>query len=139
MLWWIWLSIGLILFLAEIFLPLDLFLFFIGLAFVFTGLISYFELLNEPSYYFVIAGLLSIIFLITIRPILKKMFIRNVKNVSDIIGEDVELVEDILSSQTGFGLMRGSSWKVLNKTSETLIKGKTYKVSSFDSLTLIIE
>lgn len=139
MLWWIWLIIGLILFLAEIFLPLDLFLFFIGLAFVFTGLISYFELLNEPSYYFVIAGLLSIIFLITIRPILKKMFIRNVKNVSDIIGEDVELVEDILSSQTGFGLMRGSSWKVLNKTSETLIKGKTYRVSSFDSLTLIIE
>jgi membrane protein implicated in regulation of membrane protease activity len=137
--WWIWLIIGLVLLGTEIFLPLDFFLFFIGLAFITSGTISSLGITNDPSILFTITGIASVVYLVTLRPLIRKKFVRINKNVSDIQGQEVEITSEIAPGKTGSGSMRGSTWQVRNKTNVVLKEGSTQTISSIDGLVLIIE
>lgn len=139
MAWWFWVLIGFLLFTAEIFLPLDFFLFFFALAFLTTGALSWLGLIVDLAWQFTFCGFLSILFVFALRPYLKGKISSTSKPVFEVKGDKVVISEDILPGESGKGNMRGTSWQVKNNSNETLKANKSYVVSATDSLTLIIQ
>jgi membrane protein implicated in regulation of membrane protease activity len=139
MAWWFWTLLGFLLFAGEMFLPLDFFLFFFGLAFLTTGIISWMGIIADTAWQFTFCGVSSILFVVVLRPYLKGKLSSNTKPVSELKGDKVIISEDITPGATGKGSMRGTTWQVKNNTNEMLMANSSYVVSATESLTLIIE
>jgi membrane protein implicated in regulation of membrane protease activity len=137
--WWIWCIIGMSLLCAEVFLPLDFFLFFIGLSFICSGALSYFSIIEDSTKLFIITGVISFISLFTLRPFIRNFFKRETSEVGTLLGQMITVTENISPGEKGSGTLNGSTWQVHNRTDETLTEGKSYQVSSRESITLIIE
>lgn len=138
--WWIWILIGILLFGAEMIVPLDFFLFFIGLSFIVTGGLVSADLLSAGWMQALTCAILSVVFLVVLKPKLSGRLFNNVKNRKpDLEGDQVLIVSEIQPGKQGKGDLRGSSWQVLNKKSEVLKSGESYEVTRVDGLVLVVE
>ena len=137
--WWIWVIAGLIMRALEIMIPMDFVLVFVGLAGVTTGILAGIGVISLPWLQWSVFAVLSLFLLL----IAKKPLVQHLKLTSRPLGTEltegsVEISEDIAVGASGQGNARGTVWTVENKTDEVLQKGKAYKVTGRDGLTLIV-
>jgi membrane protein implicated in regulation of membrane protease activity len=138
--WWIWFILAFVLFGLEMFLPLAFFFFFVALAFILTGLLALTGILLGAPGQLTFAAILSVVFLLVLRPYLKGKSKQALKNPSaDIIGEWFHVENEIPGESFGKGVFRGSSWQVHNQSSEPLLANSRHKIKSVDGLTLIVK
>lgn len=139
MAWWVYFIIGFVFLAGEIFMPMDFFMFFIGLAFLSVGTLSLTQIVEDPTILFLLAGGLSVAYVFIFKKYIKNLFIKKTNAIGGFEGEKVMVNENIEPGDTGSGSMRGSSWQVRNESNETLQEGSKYAVSSLDSLTIVIK
>ena len=135
----IWIIAGLALFISEAFIPLDFFLLFIGLACCITGVAQALGL-DSAALQWLLAALLSLLFVFGIRPRVRGHFLKNQPAVPGGIEQDEVIpFEDIAPGAEGRGEARGTSWTVRNNTANVLSASSRCKVARRDGLTLIVE
>ena len=142
MAWWLWIVCGLIVISLEVLISLEFFLFLIGSAGVITGIIVGLcsmlgiELAYATGYFlFVVSSVLLILFA---RGPLKRYFAVKEKaafSTGTVIITDADIVPNTL----GKGEMRGANCQVHNMTNSPLIVGKSYAVSEYDGVILIVK
>jgi len=144
MAWWLWIVLGLITLAVEMFIPLDFFLFFIGVAGVGTGIIvgickaMGFDVACSTGYFMFAVGALSLC-MFARRPLRNYLTAKKRLIFSKISGEVVTITDaDIAPSALGKGKNSGANWQVRNMTDSPLIVGKSYPVSSHDGIILVI-
>ena len=136
--WWIWLVFAIVLFAGEVIVSLDFFLFFVGLGFFLTGILVSTGLLPETWMQVIACSILIIAFLFYLKPKLNKKIATKGRK-EDLVGDTVEIINEIPSNSTGTGNLRGSSWQVKNNTNKTLAANSKHIVSKIDGISLIIE
>lgn len=137
--WWAWMISGIVLLCAELFVPVDLFLIFIGTAGIVTGTAVYYELLGPEWLQWTACAVLSLALLAGVRPqLLARIHKDSVKAKSDLVGNQVEVFENIAPGETGRGGIRGSTWQVENAGQGMLAKGKRYTISRTDGVKLVV-
>ena len=138
--WEIWVIAGIILLASEAVVPLDFFLFFIGLSCVLTGMLVATDLVQTASLEWMIAAVFAIVFVFGLRPRIRSFFMKNQKQVSGGIAQDeVVPLSDISPGQEARGEARGTSWNVKNMTDTVLRAGERYRVARCEGITLIVE
>jgi membrane protein implicated in regulation of membrane protease activity len=142
--WWSWVSVGVILLAAELFIPSGMYLLIIGLSLVIVGILSSLgitELVGAGSFegHVLIATIISIAMIFTVRNMVKKLFMCcSTKTKSDIASQTVIPNEDIPSGSSGRGELLGVPWTIKNESKQNLTKGQQYSVTRVDGITLVI-
>ncbi len=138
--WWIWVIGGLLSLSAEIFIPIDFYLFFVGIAGIITGVLTYFGLIPEAWMQWVSCGVLSLILLLSARRrLLEYLHANGVERAPELEGEIVTVVATIPPGGTGKGEARGTRWNVINRSENPLTAGQSYTVAKSESLSLVVE
>ena len=142
MAWWLWIVLGIIVISIEMFVASEFFLFLIGAAGVATGIIvgicSALGMDIAYSTGFFIFAVNSILLILFARGPLKRFFA--VKGQKQFSTGTVTITEaDIAPNTLGKGNMRGANCQVRNLTDSPLIVGKSYNVSAYDGIILIIK
>jgi len=142
MAWWLWIVLGLIVISIEVLVSLEFFLFLVGAAGVLTGIFVWacgalgIELAYSTGYFvFAISSVLLIFFA---RGPLKRHFA--VKQQVEFSTGIVTITDaDIAPNTLGKGEMRGANCQVHNLTGSPLVVGKSYTVSAYDGIILIVK
>ncbi len=138
--WWIWVIGGVISLGAEIFIPIEFYLFFLGVAGICTGTLVYFQFLQEPWMQWTTCGVLALVLLLSVRRrLLDYLHANSVERSPEFEGDLVKIIEDIPQGSTGKGEARGTTWGVINESDNTLESGKSYRVARVEGLSLLIE
>lgn len=134
--WWIWILIGLSLFVVEIFIPTDFFMFFFGLAAIVVGMGAAGGLVESmwiQSVGFAVVALAAVAFLR--KPLARKWSTPD-KSVGEIVGDSVVLTEDLSPDAMGKGELRGSTWSVRTTSDALLKRGDRCRVDRVEGLVL---
>ena len=138
--WWIWIIAGLIMLGVELFVPLDFYFIFIGLALIITGLLTAVGVLATAGMQWSFAAILGLVLVFIVRKrLFSSLHAKSGTVHNPIEGQPVTIVADIIPGATGRAESRGSSWSVQNKTQQTLLAGQSYTVSRRDGIVLIID
>lgn len=138
----IWLIFGILMLLLEIFIP-GLVIGFFGLGALITALLSWLGVINDITYQAIVFVLSSLLSLLVLRKMLKKVFLGDVYEseegiYDDDIGKIVEIIEDIIPNSTeGKIKFKGSVWKA--KSQNQINKGENAKIINKDNLTIWVE
>ena len=141
MTWWIWIILGLFVFVLELFVPSGFFLFIIGLSGVLTGLLTLTQLIPTVWLQCFVCALIATALMVGIR---KKMVARlgvpSLKRGGSVYGSTVLISsDDIPAGKDGVGELRGTVWTVRNAGTAVLKKGESYKIDSMEGVTLIVK
>ncbi len=138
--WWGWIIFGLLLLGSElIVVDAAFYLVFIGIAAVMTGLVVSAGLMLEPWVQLLLFAVLSISTMVLFRKRLYQKLRGGTANYdSGPVGESLRLEETLKPGDSCRMTHRGTTWMVLNRSSEVIEKGKDVKIDSIDGLTLII-
>lgn len=138
---WTWFVVALIFLVAEAFISSGCVLMVFAFTSAITGAIATLEFFDSTTpLLFIFFGLSILLFLVGLKP-LRKFFGAGttVRGPSDIPGEEVKVLTDIAPGQEGQGEMRGTSWKVSNRTTEVLAAQTSHRVKRVDGLMLIVQ
>lgn len=136
MLWWVWLSIGIVLLIGEAIVPGTLFLVFFALAAgamgILTAIVGDFSLTTQLT----IFSTASIIALLALRPAILALVNRpdTDTEISQIVGKRALCVADIPAGQRGRVELQGTTWQALNVGSEDLVAGAESTVVAIEGL-----
>lgn len=140
MFWWTWVTVGIVLFGAELFIPSGFYLFIIGITCLVVGALTYAGFITSQNAQFLVGGALGIIQLLTIRrPMHEAMKSLGKSTGSDITHQKVKAEQNIGVGEIGKGELAGTSWNVRNESSASLQAGKLYAVEKVEGLTLIVK
>ena len=140
MIWWLWIVIGILLVCAEMAIPLDFFLIFIGLGFSLTGIFAYHELFPADWMQWAACAIFSLSFYLGLKkPLQRKFAQRAPDRKDDYVDEIVLIKQDIAPGETGAGELRGTGWQIKNLSHTTLAANSKHAVSRTDGIVLIVE
>ncbi len=141
MLWWQWMIVGAILLGAELFgLDAQFYLVFIGLSAVLVGLGGLIGIDVPVWSQWAAFGTFSLIFLIVFRKQLYGKIHGSVVGIRDsLMGETVNVDEELGAGAETRLDYRGTKWTVRNVGDESIAGGSRAKVSKVDGLTLHIK
>lgn len=140
--WWIWIVAACVLGIAEMLIPLDFYLLFLGAAAFIVGLlVALFEQLGMAELawlqWALFAGIALLLLVFGRR--LARRYIdtsEGLGNASEIEGQEVEIQARIGVGDTGRGLAKGTSWNVRNLDDTPLEAGDRCQVVRRAGLTL---
>ena len=136
--WWIWVVAGLGLMALEAFVPSGFYLFFLGLAAIGTGSLSWLGLLNTLFYQGLAALLCMGVVLALRKPVVAKLKLTPQTEVDSIAGEMATATERIAPRGTGRVELRGATWSARNTSEAEIPVGARCRVERVDGLTLEI-
>jgi membrane protein implicated in regulation of membrane protease activity len=138
--WWIWLLIGLALFLVEIFTPSSLFAIFFGFGAVIVGLLAVLEITADVVVQWLLFSAISLASLVLCRPPLMRRLKLNPSNldIDDLTGKVAIALEDIGVGKTGRSELRGTAWTSLNIGEQPVIRGQRCRIERTEGLTLCV-
>lgn len=140
MFWWTWISVGFLLLGAELFIPSGFYLFIIGMSCFVVGGLTYAGIIESQNAQLLIAGILGIVQLLTIRrPLHQAIKSLGKSTGSDITHQKVTVTDNIDVGELGKGELAGSSWNVRNESAAPLTKNGMYSVHKVEGLTLIVK
>ncbi len=138
-LWWQWVSIGILLLLLEMMTPGGFYLFFIGIAAVLAG----------AAAAFIPSALIQIIIFIVLMTInisfFRKKLVERVKKSTprsdrhEFIGEEGSAKETIAAGGEGMVEVRGTTWQARNAGETELPANASCTVISRDGLRLVVK
>ena len=137
-LWMIWISLGLICLIIEIFTPGFLFMSF-GIAAIIAGL---FSLIITPVYWQVIIFIISVFFLfLNLRKLSKRLYSVADKptNVSALIGKTGYVTKKISEDSRGYVKIGGEEWPALQENQAEIAEKTKIVVKKVDGNKLIVE
>lgn len=139
--WWGWAIAGLILLGAEMMVPADFFLFFLGLAALIVSGLSAVGLFVAPWAEWLTFALLAITFLGVIRQrIIRRLATeKNKTDLDEVVGGKAIATSDLGPQERGKVDMRGTSWSAINVGSEHILEGEQCVVEAVDGLELHVK
>jgi membrane protein implicated in regulation of membrane protease activity len=137
--WWIWILIGLSLFVVEIFIPTDFFIFFFALAAIVVGAgvsAGFLPSMWVQSVLFAIVAVASLVFLR--KPLTRRLASPEAGpgRAGELVGESVVLTEDLALGGVGKAELRGSTWTVRTLHDVSLQTGSRCRIDKVEGLVL---
>jgi membrane protein implicated in regulation of membrane protease activity len=137
--WWGWVVVGAVLLGAEIVVPTDFYLVFLGLSALAVGLVGAAGLEAPAWVQWALFGVLSVVSLVFFRQQVRARFIERGSDprVDDtLVGEVATLAETIAPGATGRAELRGTAWNVRNAGPTPLAAGSRARVERVEGLLL---
>jgi len=141
MLWWYWVTLGLILAMLELAVPTNFFLLFFGIGGILVGFLSLGGLAGPAWVQWLLFTVISVISAVFFRGPLLLRFHRDdwMRRPVDALTEDIATtLEDIAPGSIGRVELRGTNWSARNVGAGVLSKGQRCAVQRVDGLTLYI-
>jgi membrane protein implicated in regulation of membrane protease activity len=137
--WWIWLLIGLMLFLAELVTPGGFYIIFFGVGALIVGVLAGLEAAGPPWFQYVLFSVVSVVALWLFREkLLQLTRPASSEGVDNLVGETAVSLEDIPVNGIGKAEMRGTSWSARNIGDKPLARGQRSRVERVEGLTIFI-
>ena len=140
MTWWAWMILGAILFGAEM-LAIDaqFYLVFIGLSAVLVGVLGMLGIVMPESVQWLIFAALSLVSMFTFRKALYAKIRGISPGFSDgLVGEFLEIPEDLGVGQETRASFRGSNWTVVNDGNAPIAQGARVRIQRSEGLSLFV-
>ena len=137
--WWVWAMGGLLLLGAELLVPADFYLLFLGVAAVGVGLVTALGLTSSFDGQLFAFSLFAVASLLGLRvPIVRRLRRRadGQRGVEPLIGEPAILTEPLPADGTARAELRGTTWTARNASGRALPVGTRCRVARADGLTL---
>jgi inner membrane protein len=137
--WWIWMLLGLLMFVTEIVTPGGFYFMFFGIGAVVIGTLAGLNAAGPLWFQFLLFSILSIISLWLFRGRLLQLTEgKPTADVDSLIGETAVASDDI--GVNGFGKveMRGTSWSARNIGDKPLKRNERARVERVEGLTLLV-
>ena len=137
--WWGWVVVGAVLLGAEIVVPTDFYLVFLGLSALAVGLVGAAGLEAPAWVQWALFGVLSVVSLVFFRQQVRARFVERVSDprVDDtLVGEVATLTEPLAPGATGRAELRGTAWNVRNAGPTPLAAGSRARVERVEGLLL---
>jgi membrane protein implicated in regulation of membrane protease activity len=141
MLWWYWVTLGLILAMLELATPFNFFLVFFGIGGVIVGLLTLVDLAGPAWVQWLLFSVVSVLALLLFRgPLLRRVHANDwMRRPVDALTEDIATtLEEIAPGSIGRVELRGTPWSARNMGAAVLSKGQRCAVQRVDGLTLYI-
>jgi membrane protein implicated in regulation of membrane protease activity len=134
--WWMWIVAGLGLMAMEAFLPAGFYLFFLGLAALGTGTVTWLGL-TETLFKQGLATLIFMAGVVAIRkPVVNRFKLTPQTSVDSMVGETATATETIAARGTGRVELRGTTWTARNLGDAPIPSQAKCRVERLDGLTL---
>lgn len=139
MAWWVWAVAGVLLLGTELFVPLDFFVFFLGVAALGVSASVALGLAGTLSNQLLLFSVLAVVATVALRtPIVRRL--RRAQDlgvgIETLIGETALLREVLAPGQVAKAELRGSSWTVRSEHAEPLPAGRRCRVERVEGLVL---
>jgi membrane protein implicated in regulation of membrane protease activity len=141
MLWWYWITLGLILAMLELVTPTSFFLLFFGCGAVIVGLLAMADVAGPAWVQWLLFTVVSVLALAFFRgPLLRRVRRDDwMRPPVDALTEDIATtLEEIAPGSIGRVELRGTAWSARNIGAGVLSKGQRCAVQRVDGLTLFI-
>lgn len=141
MLWWYWVTLGLVLATLELATPFSFFLMFFGVGAIIVGLLTLADLGGPAWLQWLLFTLVSVLSLVLFRGRLLKRFHANdwMRPPVDALTEELATtLEEIAPGSIGRVELRGTAWSARNAGAAAIAKGQRCAVQRVDGLTLYI-
>jgi inner membrane protein len=139
--WWLWMLLGFALLAVEMFTPGLFYFFFFGAGAIVVGTLVGAGVDASVSLQWLLFSIFSVATLLLFRQ--KLVALLESKNTNartgdldSLVGEVVILMDNLAPNAIGKAEGRGSSWTVVNGSSESLSKGQRCRVYLMEGLTL---
>ncbi|HEX5020011.1 MAG TPA: NfeD family protein [Candidatus Binatia bacterium] len=137
--WWIWILLGLLLFLAELVTSGGFYFMFFGIGAVVVGVLAGFGAAGPLWFQFILFSILALVTLWLFREKLLQLTEGvALQNVDSLVGETAVASDQIAVNGIGKAEMRGTSWSARNIGDQPLKRGERAKVERVEGLTLIV-
>lgn len=137
--WTIWIVIGIVLIIAEMFTP-GFFLALIGLACLAAGAVAVFT--NGFFLSFLVFSVVSVLLLLLLRPVCVKYFYKGAtsSNVDALIGKEF-LVETTINNDLDQGYIKSNAdyWKARSLEQTVIEKGERVRVDKVEGATVYVK
>jgi inner membrane protein len=137
--WWIWMLLGLLMFVTELVTPGGFYFMFFGIGAVIVGTLAGLNAAGPLWLQFILFSILSVISLGLFRgKLLQLTRGKPTVDVDSMVGETAFASDDI--GVNGFGKveMRGTSWNARNIGDKPLKRGERSRVERVEGLTLLV-
>jgi membrane protein implicated in regulation of membrane protease activity len=141
MLWWYWITLGLILAMLELATPMSFFLLFFGAGAVIVGFLTLADLAGPAWVQWLLFTVVSVLSVLLLRgPLLRRMHRYDwMRPPVDALSDTVATtLEEIAPGSIGRVELRGTPWSARNMGAAVLSKGQRCAVQRVDGLTLFI-
>jgi hypothetical protein len=139
MAWWVWAVAGILLLGTELFIPLDFFVFFLGVAALGVSATVALGLTGTLSGQLLLFSVLAVVATVALRtPIVRRL--RRAQDlgvgIETLIGETALLQDALAPGQVAKAELRGSTWTVRSEHREPLPAGRRCRVERVEGLVL---
>ncbi|MET0691026.1 MAG: NfeD family protein [Candidatus Binatia bacterium] len=137
--WWLWILLGLLLFLAELTTPGGFYIFFFGIGAVIVGILVGFQAAGPPWFQFILFSAISVLCLWLFREKLLQLTRGPLSdNVGSLVGEVAVPLEDISVNSVGKAELHGTSWNTRNIGDKPLARGQRCRVERVEGLMIFV-
>ena len=133
--WWVWLIVGLTLFIGEFFADSDFYLMFFGASAMVVAALTAIGLSGPLFTQALLFCLLSLVGVFVLR---RLVMTRATTDVDDLVGTTAIALEDLAGDVVGKAEMRGTTWKAANVGPSVVRKGQRCQVRGAEGITLLI-
>ena len=134
--WWVWLIVGLTLFIGEFFADSDFYLMFFGASATVVAALTAIGLSGPLLTQVLLFFLLSLIGVFVSRRLVMR---RATTDVDELVGKTAIALEDLTGDVVGKAEMRGTTWKAVNIGPTVVRKGERCQVREVKGITLLIQ
>jgi membrane protein implicated in regulation of membrane protease activity len=137
--WWVWAVVGLVLLGSELFVPVDFFVFFLGVAALGVSLVTAIGFTPESTGQLVAFSILSLVSMVGLRAPLVARMRRHADEsvgVETLVGECATLLAALAPGGIAKAELRGTTWTVRSAHDDELAAGRRCRVERVDGLTL---
>jgi membrane protein implicated in regulation of membrane protease activity len=139
MVWWLWVLLGLGLFLLEMGTPGGFFAIFFGVAAVVVGGLAWPGWAGPAWLQWLLFSAISVVGLLLFRrPLMRHFKLDRSKLVDSLVGEVAVVLEEVSPGGVGKAELRGTSWTARSHSSASLARGRRCTVERVEGLTLWI-
>jgi membrane protein implicated in regulation of membrane protease activity len=137
MAWWIWVTGGLVLLLAEVLTPGGFFVVFFGAGAILVGALKALGWEGPAWAEWLVFTVLSIVSLAFFRePLMRRFHLKSGKPVDRLEGETALVTEEVAPGGVGKAELRGTSWTARTAGEAKLARGQRCRVERIEGLTL---
>jgi membrane protein implicated in regulation of membrane protease activity len=133
--WWVWLIVGLILFIAEYFIGSDFYLMFFGASSTVVAALTAVGLSGPLLTQVLLFCLLAFVGVFVLRRLIMR---RATTDLDDLAGQTAIAVEDLVGDAVGKAEMRGTTWRAVNIGPTVVRKGQECQVIDVKGITLLV-
>jgi len=137
--WWSWVVVGLALLGAELFIPIDFYVFFLGVAALGVALLTAIGLTGGTTAQLIAFSLLAVVSMVGLRAPLVARLKRSADEgvgVETLVGEVATLLEALGPGGLAKAELRGTTWTVRSAHGDEMPQGRRCRVERVDGLTL---